>query len=275
MAHPSVKKRIMLEFIVIIVLFIAVFPFMWMVFTSLKTEAEVYKLALFPKQPQIGAYLETLRKYDFLRFTLNSSIVTVLTTLISIVVGSFAAYSFARFSFPGGQYLLIAFMVVLMLPPIVFVIPLYRVLNSINLIDTFPGLILADMTFTIPLVTWMMRGFFATIPRDLEEAARIDGCTYWGAFFKVVWPLSAPGMAATAIFIFIITWNEFLYALSFTSSTEVKPLTVAVSEFIGQFEIDWTNLMAGGTITCLPVMLVAFVFQRYLMAGLLSGSLKG
>jgi ABC-type glycerol-3-phosphate transport system permease component len=253
-----------------------IFPFVWIILSSLKGDAEViaYPPTLVPKHVTIAAYLTIFRDYAFAKYFLNTFIIATGATALSLIVGSLAAYSFSRLRFPGDHLFLLSLLGSLMVPSIVLIIPLYVILNKAGLIDTHIGLILANCCYCVPLVAWMMRGFFSTIPGELEEAAIIDGCSYIGAFFRIIMPLSAPGLAASAIFIFLIVWNEFLLALVFTTE-KAKTLPVITSEFIGVFEISWSQLAAAAVTTSIPILVFILIFQKKLISGLTQGAIKG
>jgi ABC-type glycerol-3-phosphate transport system permease component len=252
------------------------FPFVWIISSSLKGDAEViaYPPTLMPKAATIGAYLIIFRDYAFGKYFANSFIIATGATALSLVVGSLAAYSFSRLRFPGDQLLLLSLLGALMIPSIVLIIPLYVILNKLGMIDTRIGTILANCSYCVPLVAWMMRGFFSTIPGELEDAGRIDGCSYLGVLFRIIVPLSAPGLAASAIFILLIVWNEFPFALVFTME-RAKTLPVITSEFIGVFEISWSQLAAAAVTTSIPILVFILVFQKRLISGLTQGAIKG
>jgi ABC-type glycerol-3-phosphate transport system permease component len=254
----------------------SIFPFIWTLSSSLKDDVEVsaYPPTFIPKNPTINAYTAIFRDYSFGKYFLNSMIIAIGATTISLFVGSLAAYSFCRLRFPGDNLLLLAFLGSLMLPAIVLVIPLFVIFEKMGLIDTHFGLILANCCYCIPLVAWMMRGFFTSIPGELEDSAIVDGCSYFGAFFRIILPLSAPGLAASAIFIFLIVWNEFMFALVFTNEA-AKTLPVITSEFIGVFEISWNRLAAAGVTTSIPILIFILIFQKWLISGLTQGAVKG
>jgi multiple sugar transport system permease protein len=265
------------RYFLLTILAIAVtFPFMWIISSSLKGNIEViaYPPTLVPKAVTVSAYLTIFRDYAFAKYFMNSFIIATGATALSLIVGSFAAYSFSRLRFPGDQLFLLSLIGALMVPSIVLIIPIYVILNAAGLIDTHIGIILANCSYCIPLVAWMMRGFFSTIPSDLEDAGIIDGCSYLGVLFKIIMPLSAPGLAASAIFIFLIVWNEFLFALVFTMES-AKTLPVITSEFIGVFEISWNQLAAAAVTTSIPILVFILIFQRRLISGLTQGAIKG
>src|SRR5215218_7235034 len=220
-----------------------------------------------------GANSETV--VTFRAALLNSTIVAASSVLISLGVGIFGAYAFARLQFRFQRGILLLFLSTYMLPPIAILISLYLTMVQLRLLDTKLGLILVYCSFITPFVLWIMSGYFRSIPRDLEDAARIDGCSRIGALFRVVLPLARPGLLATGLFGFLLAWDEFLYALVFTSSLNAKTIPVAIAEFTGRHAVDFGMMATGGVLASLPPLVIAFMFQRYIVGGLASGAVKG
>jgi len=186
-----------------------------------------------------------------------------------------SAYAFARLRFPGRSWLILAFMATYMLPPIALILPLYQIMSSLHLRDTPLALIIIYSSFVTPFVIWIMRGYIETISPELDDAARVDGCSRLGALVRVILPVSAPGLASTALLAFLLAWDEFLYALIITQTNASKTLPIAINDFIGRHGVDFGLLATGGVIAALPPVILAFAFQRYIVAGLTSGSVKG
>ncbi|HEU4572249.1 MAG TPA: carbohydrate ABC transporter permease [Candidatus Limnocylindrales bacterium] len=205
----------------------------------------------------------------------NSTIIASTVTVLSMVVGTLAAYAFARLHFPGRSWLILAFMATYMLPPIALILPLYQIMGALGLRDTPLALILIYSSFVTPFVIWIMRGYIASIPSDLDDAARVDGCSRLGALVRIIVPVARPGLLSTALLAFLLAWDEFLYALVLTSTNASKTLPVALNDFIGRFGLDFGLLATGGVIAAVPPVLIAFVFQRYIVAGLTTGGVKG
>ena len=205
----------------------------------------------------------------------NSIVVAVGTVIISMIVGILGAYAFARLRFRFRRAVLVLFLATYMLPQIALLIPLYLILNQLNLLDTTTGLIFVDCALVIPFVLWILSNYFLTIPDELEEAARIDGTTRMGALFYVVLPAARPGIFAAIMFAFLLAWDEFMYALIFTSSDAAKTLPVAISEFAGRYTTDFGLVAAGGILAALPPIIVAIIFQRYVVSGMAAGAVKG
>ena len=205
----------------------------------------------------------------------NSTIIASAVTAVSLVVGTLAAYAFARLRFPGRGWLILAFMATYMLPPIALILPLYQIMGAIGLRDTQMALIIIYSSFVTPFVIWIMRGYIASISSDLDDAARVDGCSRLGVLWRVIVPVALPGLLSTALLAFLMAWDEFLYALIMTSTNASKTLPVAINDFIGRHGIDFGLLATGGVIAALPPVVIAFVFQRHIVAGLASGGVKG
>lgn len=205
----------------------------------------------------------------------NSFKVASVSTVLCLFLGSLSAYAFARLRFPMKGGLMVLTIAAQMIPGIALVIPLYQVIRALGMMDSLVTLIVLDSSFLLVYVIWVMSGYFRTIPAELEEAALIDGCTRMGALFKVVIPLSVPGLFATGLLCFLMAWDEFLFALIFTNSVASKTITVAMGEFSGQFQVDYGMMMAAGFLASLPPVALALIFQRYLVQGLTTGSVKG
>jgi multiple sugar transport system permease protein len=206
---------------------------------------------------------------------LNSLTIATAVTGIALVVGVPAAYAFARLRFPGRSRLVLIFMATYMLPPIALVIPLYQIMSGLDLLDTTMALIIIYSSFVTPFVIWIMRGYIEGISPELDDAARVDGCSRLGALIRVILPVSAPGLVSTGLLSFLLAWDEFFYALVMTQTNAAKTVPVALNDFIGRHGIDFGLLAAGGVIAAIPPVLIAFVFQRYLVAGLTAGGVKG
>lgn len=255
----------------------SVFPFVWMVSSSIKPQARMYTIPpqWIPLSPTLEHYRFSLFETSLLRFFFNSLFVASVTTIVSIALAVFAGYGFARSRFRGRDVIAISILFSQMLPAAVIVVPLYVVLLKVQLLDTYPSLIITYLFYTLPLCTWMLRGFFANIPSELEDAAMIDGCTRIGALVKVLIPISAPAIAATATYAFIVAWQEFLFALCFTTSPKVQTLPIGIAGFIGQFNVNWGGVMASSTIASLPILIPFMIFYRRFVEGFAEGAVTG
>jgi ABC-type glycerol-3-phosphate transport system permease component len=254
----------------------AVAPFLWMILTSIKPEGEILRRSptLWTAHPQFGRYSDVLHA-GFARALRNSLIVATGTTVAGVAVAALAGYALARFDLPLRRYLLLMVMGVQMFPLVVLIIPLFVVMKALGLLDSWLGLVVAYLSFTTPLAVWLLRSFFETIPRDLEEAAMIDGATRFGAMVRVIFPLAGPGLAATAIFSFIAAWNEFLFALTFVKKENLRTLPVALSSFVGRSQADWGLIMAASVLFTVPVVLFFLAVHRRLTTGMVAGSVTG
>jgi len=258
-------------------LIILLFPIYSLVVTSLKGPEEMAQLppSFYPHEPTLKNFGRILSRPQFIRYIFNSLFVSLSTTILSITISIPAGYSLARFHYAGREVLSTTVLLAYMFPPILLAIPLFLAFKSINLIDTYGALILAYTTFSLPFCVWMLRGFFLTIPRSLEDSARIDGCSYLKAIWKIVLPLSAPGLATAAIFSFLLAWNNYLYALVLINSDSKRPVTVGLQVLLGRYGMDYTLIMAACGILIAPPIIVFFLFQKFIVKGLTAGAVKG
>jgi arabinogalactan oligomer / maltooligosaccharide transport system permease protein len=211
----------------------------------------------------------------FLRHTINSLVAAVLTTIVGVVLSTTAAYALSRFRFPGRKAGLTTFLVVQMFPSTLLLLPLYVILDKLGLLNSIMGLVLVYSTTAIPFCVWTLKGYFDTLPRELEEAARIDGASPWMVFWKIILPLSTPGLAVTALFSFMTAWNEFIMASTFMTDESKYTLPVLIQSSVGQHSADYGLFAAGAVVTSIPVMIAFYVLQKYLVGGLTAGAVKG
>ena len=257
-------------------LLISLFPIWWMISTSLKRPVDIYGgVTVLPPKATLQNYVELFRDRHFGDFLRNSVVVVTFSVAISLVVGTLAAYAISRYAGRRMRNLwLAAALVVRMVPVILLAIPLYIVLAKYRLLDTPLGLILIYASLNTSLVVWMMESYLAEIPTEIEEAALVDGDTPMTALWRIVLPLAAPGLIATAIFAVILTYNEFLLALSFTSTTASQTVTVGVSTLIGKIQIEWGPMAAAGVIGAVPIIVFTVLVQRHFVRGLTLGALR-
>ncbi len=272
------KLRTTLLYLAVAILVIWILlPIVWMVSTAFKPPKEQFTAPplLFPLNPTLSNF-ETIATPWFIRIFVNSLIVSTSTTAIVIGMSLLPSYSFARFRFRLRRHIFYTLIFSQMFPLAALIIPIYMIVFTFNLLDTYYALVIANLTFTVPTSVWLMRSFILGIPVELEEAALIDGCSKISAFARIVLPLLGPGIASTTTYIFILTWQEFLFALTFISLDEMKTLTVGILRFIGQYAyaIDWGAVMAASTVASVPVFVLFMLLQRQLIAGLLKGALK-
>lgn len=211
----------------------------------------------------------------FLEAMVNSLVVASATVAIALAVSIFGAYAFARLRFRGRKLTLLLFLGTYMLPQIALLIPLYFILNQLSMLDSRAGLVLVDLALVVPFTLWILSNYFLTVPEELEDAARVDGCTRMGALWRVVLPTARPGIVTAVMFAFFLAWDEFLYALIFTSTYASKTLPVAIAEFSGRYTTDFGLVAAGGLVAALPPVLIALVFQRNIVSGMSAGAIKG
>jgi multiple sugar transport system permease protein len=273
------RTRITRTVVLVVALLAALTPVYWMITMSLKVEGDQF--AYPPKwvsfTPTLQHYYEAFVTRSFGRYLLTSAIVAVVSTACALVIGTLAAYALTRFRLPYNldRKLSLWILSTRMFPAIVTAVPLFLMMRDLRLLNTKAALIVVYTAFNLPFVVWMMRGFFAEVPRDLEEAALVDGDSRLGALVRVVLPLVSPGLAATAVFCLIVSWNEFLFALVLTQTDASMTLPVGIAGRVTQFEIKWGVMSAAGAVAMVPILIFALAMQRYLVRGLSLGAVKG
>jgi ABC-type glycerol-3-phosphate transport system permease component len=252
-------------------------PFYWMVATSLKKDKEIYgyEATLIPRQLTLDAYRRLLTKTPFAKYVRNSTIIAVTTTLASLVFGCLGAYALARLRFPGRALIARGLVFTYLVPPALLFIPLFAVMSFLRLTDTHEGLILAYLGFTVPFCTWLLMGYFRSVPLELEEAALVDGCSRMGTLVRIILPMSLPALAVVAFFSFTQAWNEFLYANVFVNSVEVRTITTGLTLFIVEDVFFWGPMMGAAFLSTIPPVIIYLVFQRWVVKGLTLGAVKG
>jgi multiple sugar transport system permease protein len=260
-----------------IMLVMVLFPFYWMTITSFKNEDQMRSLVsmFWPAPAVLENYVQLLTKTDFTVWFRNSAVVAVSSTLLATAIGTIGAYALARLRFLGRAFLSSTVLITYLVPPAILFIPLYAQIRMLGLSDSLAGLIATYPSFTVPFVTWLLMGYFESIPVELEEAAMIDGATRFRAFRVIILPLAAPGLLAAGLYAFTQAWNEFLYALVFITDVKQRTLPVGISGFITGDVYGWGYLMAGAVLTTLPVIIVYIYLQKYMVEGLTAGSVKG
>ncbi|TFF27338.1 carbohydrate ABC transporter permease [Jiella endophytica] len=277
MKRDGFLKRLLTTHIpVALVVLVAIGPFAWMILTSLTpSEAIVAKgVAFSPAGWGADNYVRLLGHTDFLGNMGHSLIVALGTVALGLVVSVTAAYAFSRFRFFGRRVLMLQFLLVNMFPIVLLILPLFTLMRRLGLLDTHLALIIANATVAIPFAVWMLTSYVGAIPKSLDEAAMIDGCSRLQALRRVVLPLALPGIISTGIYIFITSWNEYLYALTL-GGRHVRTVTVAIQTLIGEYQIEWGLLAAGGVVGALPVTILFLIVQRRLVGGLTQGAVKG
>ncbi len=259
-----------------IVLF-CLFPFYWLISISLKTGNDLQSSSLIPPNPTLKNYQEIFKNPDFTKALRNSAVVALTTTALALAVGSFCAYALARLKLRGKFVILAIVLTISTFPQIAIAAPLFKLWSDIGLFNTWIGLIIPYLTFALPLTVYILVSFFREIPKDLEEAALVDGATHFEAFRKVVVPLAAPGLATAGILTFIGAWNEFLLAVTLTSSSKARTVPAAIAFFTGatEHEVPYGSISAASVVISVPLIVMVLLFQKRIVAGLTAGAVKG
>jgi trehalose/maltose transport system permease protein len=273
-----VVKKAVFWLLVAFIIFYTIFPFAWALISSIKPSVELFKTPVdyWPSKINTGFYRYVLENGDFLRALRNSVIVSVVTVVIALTLGAFAAYAMGRMKFRGRTFILYLILSMTMFPQIAILGSLFQMISRFHLFDRLPALIIAYLTFTLPFTVWVLSNFFKAMPGELEEAALVDGATPFQAFYKILLPLAAPGLVTTGLLAFISAWNEFLFALTFTQS-KARTVQPAIASFTGntQYELPWGNIVAASVLVTIPLVILVLVFQRKILAGLTAGAVKG
>lgn len=256
---------------------VTIFPFYWMLNTSLKPTSEVFLSppTFVSREWTIAAYTNLLVERPFARYFLNSLVVSLGSTLLSVTLAALAAYGFTRFHIRGAGALIVFLLFTKMLPETLLIIPYFRLMSELGLINTYFALILAYSSFSLPFSVWMLIGFFRSIPREIDEAAIVDGASRLTSFFRVVLPLARPGLVAVALFTFLLSWNSYVWALVLTTDPNMFVLSVGIANMVGEYRVQWNELMAGAVIAAVPVMVLYALLERHLVSAITAGAVKG
>ena len=260
-----------------LVMLFSMLPLLWGVSTALKVREDVYAFppVWIPHTVTFENFVAVIHNTSIIHAFFNTLIIAGATTLVALVVGVLGGYGFARYRFPGRNTLLVSVLFTKLFPRVVVIVPFFVTLRNLNLMNTYQGLILVYLMVTFPVAIWLLKGFFEKIPREIEEAAIVDGCSLPRLLWDIIIPLSRPALVAVAMYSFILAWNEFLFALVFTNGLERRPLSVALAFFIDENGIRWGELMAASIVMSLPAILVFSFSQRLLVRGLGDGAVKG
>lgn len=269
-------RQIGLYIAVIAICIYSFFPIYWMIISSLRPrEALFHDTSLIFWPPDLDSYRSLLQMTDYISNFINSSLVALATIIISIILSSFIAYGATRLRFRGKTTLIASMLFAYMFPPLMLAIPMSALFQSMGVSDSLAGLLVAHLAIALPLGVWLLWGFFKSMPFDLEEAAMVDGCSQFGAFIKIVLPLSAPGLITVGIFSFLLSWADYVFALILIMSDEKKTLPVALASMLGAQDLQWGGILAGASLIALPLFIVFIFCYRYFVAGLTAGAIKG
>ena len=273
------KKNILFCVISVIILCVLLFPLFWILVTSLKTEQEIFQIppTFYPHELNLKSYAAQVETGDFNMFRAfgNSFLISMGAMLIAVVLAVPASYAIARYRFVGRKAMLLGFLVTQMLPVSVLLTPMFIMFKGMNVYNTWVSAILADATLGIPFSVLILKNYFASIPKDLEEAAYIDGCGRMKAFMKVLVPVAKPGVIVCAIFSFLYSWGDLAYGMTFILDQQKRPITAGIFNFMGQYGTTWSYLTAFAIVTIIPVALIFIFMQKYIIAGMTSGAVKG
>ena len=270
-------KLIPIHILLIVITILTITPLLWIASTSIKFDHEVVSSppTFLPKTPTIKPYFDLWGRAPFLTYTRNSLVVSICSAFLALFVSCLAVYGMARFRFRGVKVLISIFLLSQMFPGASILIPITKLMIQMRLFNTLPGLIILYTAFFVPFASWMLYGYFRSIPRELDEAAYIDGCSRMGILFRIIIPVTVPGLAATFVFSFLGSWNEFLFALVLTQSEKVRTLPIGMSLLIGQYHTAWNMLSASAILFAIPPLVLFFMFERALVGGLTAGAVKG
>jgi multiple sugar transport system permease protein len=273
----SILKRFGVWILIVLVIAVVSFPLLWMASSSLKPPTELFKSppSIFPKNISFEWYREAFSNATVVRYFMNSFIIAVSTMMINIVFGTLGAYSLARFQYRGRKLIIVGVLSAYCIPPIMLMIPLYRVIAGMGLNSSYMGVILGHVTFTYPFCLWLLISFFRGIPKEIEEAAVMDGASPFTVFYRIILPLCVPGVLSTGIMAFILSWNEYLLSSVLVSSDRMKTLTVGLANYASSVEINWGVIMALGTATTIPIIILFSAIQNYFVEGMTAGAVKG
>ncbi len=274
-SRSSLAVAVIYVFLLVVGIYV-LFPFLWMLLTSLKTETEALQIPVvwLPSRPTLKAYAVMWIRKNYALYFFNSTVVSLCTAVLSSLLGALAGYGFSRFALRGRAVLMGFVLTTQMLPGVLVVGPYFKILSAVGLYDTRTGLIIAFLTICLPFATWMLKGFIDGIPRELDDAARVDGCSWLGIFARIVMPLVLPGLVATVLFAFLLAWGDLLWVSTLTHSESMVTVTLAIARTVQEFYVNWPELMAGALIGGVPSILLYLLMQRWLVQGLTAGAIK-
>ncbi len=285
MTYRKFFNKLFLFLLTLPIFFFIFFPILWLFSASLSTQVELFSVPIhwIPQHITFQNYSDIIFPNQatssvprtFGIALLNSLKIASSVTLICIIIGSLAAYALTRIPFGFNRTIQLGMLAMRMIPEVSLILPLFIIASSLQLINKPIVLIITYLSFALPYAIWLMAAYFQTVPIELEDAARLDGCSRLGILFRVVMPISVPGLVSTAMFVFLLAWDEFFFALIFTSTLAAKTVPVAIAEFIGRYVVNVNGMMAGGILAAIPPVLIALIFQRYIVSGMTAGAVKG
>lgn len=269
-------RKVLVTVLLLVFSAIMIFPLAWMFLISIRNNNEVFTIPtrIFPEAATLKPYLTIIGKPDMMRLFLNSYIVTIGVTAFSVFLAMLAGYGLSRFTFRGKKFTVLYLLLTQMFPLVLLSVPYFLVISRMGLYNTRTALVIVDISFALPFSILMMRDFISTIPVEIDEAAIMDGCTRLRTFFQIIVPVSVPGVVATAVYTFILAWNEFLYAAILTSDTKARTLPVGIGMLIGQYTTQYNEMMALSVMASIPLMIAFLFFQKYFVEGMTAGSVK-
>lgn len=279
MTVPIKHKKIVLSIISVAIAVVLLFPLYWMLVTSFKHEADIFKThpSLFPERIFVDSYISQLgdSQFNMFRSFFNSAVISLSVMALSTLLSIPAAYGLARYKFLGKKVFILLFLVTQMLPAVFVLTPLFIIFKNIGILDNYLSPIIADCTIGIPFSVLILRTYFLSIPKELDDSAKIDGCNHFTSFARIMVPIAYPGIIVAAVFSFLFAWGDLVYGMTFISQQTMRPITAGIFNFMGQYGIAWNYIMAFGVVTILPVVLIFIFMQKYIISGLTNGAVKG
>ncbi len=278
MSRKAVHNIGQVIFYLFVILFVGIIilPFLWQFLTSIKPLSEISAIPAkwIPSEINVQYYFNIFQKHPFFRYLINSFIVALCTTVLGLLVGASAAYALARLRFRGKKPLLMAILSISMFPAIATLSPIYLLERQFGMLNTYPGLIIPYITFALPMAIWLLTNFFAQLPKGYEEAAKIDGCSRAGIFFRIMLPLIKPAIFSVALIVFINAWNEYIYALTFMTNDLMRTVPVGIAMLPSNYELPWGDIAAASIVVTVPLIILVLIFQKKIIAGLTTGGIK-
>ena len=279
-AHEKTRRHISklaLDLVILLLIGMVAFPLLWMALSSLQPSVELFKSppTIFPKAPTLEWYKSAFSDMTVVHYFINSFVVAMATMLINVVFGTLAAYSLTKFQYRGRKIIVIGVLSAYCIPPIMLMIPLYRIIAGMGLSASLAGVVIGHLTVTFPFSVWLLMSFFRKIPNEITEAALVDGASDFQTFYKINLPLCVPGVLSTGILAFILSWNEYLLSSVLVSRDTMKTLTVGLANYISATEVNWGVIMALGTATTIPIVIMFSLIQKHFVEGMTAGAVKG